>query len=168
MSGSIAFTAGAASRQHSVIVNNIKLPINASEKEAFSVALAKLRRASVTVGSVSTAIYKRSIDARHKDDIKFVYSVLVSGEISGITEQRLIAADAKEDKREMPNVTYGNDVLSARPVVVGSGPCGLFCALLLAEHGYMPILIERGGSVSERIKEIDSFKKNTYTQDRHE
>ena len=58
----------------------------------------------------------------------------------------------------MPSAEFGNEPLSARPVVVGSGPCGLFCALMLAENGYAPIVIERGGSVSERIEEIEKFK----------
>ena len=59
----------------------------------------------------------------------------------------------------MPVPQFGDEALSGRVVVVGSGPCGLFCALMLAENGYAPIVLERGGSVSERIAAIDRFKK---------
>ena len=51
-------------------------------------------------------------------------------------------------------------MLSARPLVVGSGPAGLFAAMLLAERGYRPLLIERGGNVAERVAATDAFKKN--------
>ena len=44
-----------------------------------------------------------------------------------------------------------------RPVVIGSGPAGLFCAYLLAEHGYRPVVYERGASVEERKKDVERF-----------
>ncbi len=143
----------------SLIINNIKLPINASEQEAFSVAMKKLRRASVRVGKADLSIYRRSIDARRKDSISFVYSVRVCGEMSGITDAALAEAGASLDKAESPAISYGTEQMEARPVVVGSGPCGLFCALMLAEHGYAPILLERGGSVAERIATIEQFRR---------
>lgn len=51
----------------------------------------------------------------------------------------------------------GEEPLKNRPVVVGSGPAGLFCALLLAEKGYNPIILERGKKVKERVKDIEKF-----------
>ncbi len=143
----------------SLIVNNIKLPINASFEEAFSVAETRLRKAKINVKFPEFAIYRRSVDARRKDDIKFVYSVYVRGEISDFTEQKLASVGASLDNFELPNPEFGEETLSASPVIVGSGPCGLFCALMLAENGYAPILIERGGSVQERISEIEKFKR---------
>ena len=53
----------------------------------------------------------------------------------------------------------GDESLLARPVIIGSGPCGLFAALLLAENGYAPLLIERGASVKERQKAVLTFKE---------
>ena len=143
-----------------LVVNNIKLPTDASSEEAFSVAESRLKKACIKLKNPTFSIYRRSIDARKKEDIKFVYSVLVHAEFSGASQRALEAAGATEDKTELPRVEYGNEILSDRPVIVGSGPCGLFCALMLAENGYRPIVIERGGSVSERVKEIESFKKS--------
>ena len=142
-----------------LIINNIKLPINASEKEAFSLALKKIRSAGITVSSPACSIYKRSVDARMRDAVKFVYSVAVRGEFSGAESSALSAIGASVEKNERPEIVYGDEVLSARPVIVGSGPCGLFCALLLAENGYSPILIERGGDVKERVAATESFKR---------
>ena len=142
-----------------LVVNNIKLPVNASIEEAFSVARSRLRKAGIAVGSASFKIYKRSIDARRKDDIKFVYSVAVEGFTADVSKSALMLADAAEYIVDTPKVVLGNEQLTARPVIVGAGPCGLFCALLLAENGYQPIVIERGGSVSERVAAIERFKK---------
>ena len=143
-----------------LVVNNIKLPTDASFEEAFSVAESKLHKAMIKFRNPEYSVYRRSIDARKKDDIKFVYSVMVRAEFDGVTQKTLEKAGASEDKSVMPSAEFGNEPLSARPVVVGSGPCGLFCALMLAENGYAPIVIERGGSVSERIEEIEKFKKS--------
>ena len=142
-----------------LVVNNIKLSTDASFQEAFSVAEARLKKASIKVKDPVYSIYRRSIDARKKDDIKFVYSVLVRAELENVTEKTLALAGASEDKSEMPEVKFGSEPLSERPVIIGSGPCGLFCALMLAENGYRPIVLERGGCVAERIKEIEAFKK---------
>ena len=148
-----------SSQNQILLVNNIKMPINASEQEAFCVAEKRLRSAGIKAKNPRLAIFKRSVDARRRDDIKFVYSVSVSAEMLGVTEKSLSDAGAVIEKSEALTVEYGSEQLIERPVVVGSGPCGLFCALLLAENGYAPIIIERGGSVSERIKKIEEFKR---------
>ena len=64
-----------------------------------------------------------------------------------------------DDKKEA-QITYGNKALKNRPVVVGAGPAGLFCALTLARNGYSPILIERGGTVEERTEKVKNFWEN--------
>ena len=65
----------------------------------------------------------------------------------------------KVSKREYYSFDVPVSKLSSRPVVVGSGPCGLFAALLLSESGNAPIVIERGLPVEERAKKVDSFRK---------
>ncbi len=142
-----------------LIVNNIKLPINASFEEAFSVAEERLRSAHIKTKDAVYNVYKRSVDARRRDDIKFVYSISVSAEMGEITEKSLQKAGATIERRELPTISYGDDKMAGRPVIVGSGPCGLFCALMLAENGYAPIVLERGGSVSERVAAIERFKR---------
>lgn len=141
-----------------VIINNIKLPVNASYKEAFSVARSKLAKLGVSTSGVRFSIYRRSVDARHKDAIVFVYSVLA--EVAGtVLEDDLARHGMSLLVRESPKIEIGSTPLSASPVVVGSGPCGLFAALLLAENGYNPILLERGGDVAERQHAVEILKK---------
>lgn len=143
-----------------LIVNNIKLSTDASFEEAFSVAESRLKKAAIRFTNPIYSVYRRSIDARKKDDIKFVYSILVRADFGNVPQQKLEKAGATEDKTTLPIPEFGNEPLTERPVIVGSGPCGLFCALMLAENGYRPIVLERGGNIQERISEIEKFKKS--------
>lgn len=65
------------------------------------------------------------------------------------------ASVVKEKPYVFPN--SGSRKMQQRPVIIGSGPAGLFCTYLLAENGYRPVLFERGASVEERAKEIERF-----------
>ena len=51
----------------------------------------------------------------------------------------------------------GTEPMTSRPVIVGSGPAGLFCALMLARHGFRPIVLERGEAVEQRLKSVQHF-----------
>lgn len=143
-----------------LLVNNIKLPVNASVKEAFSVARRTLRRGGLDSFAEDYVIYRRSVDARRKPNIFYVYTIAVSGDFPDVPLdlQKKIGISIEEQKPfVMPEL--GESVLSAPPVVVGSGPCGLFAGLILAEAGYKPIILERGGSIQERKASVDRFNK---------
>lgn len=142
------------------VVNNVKLPINASFEEAFSVAKARLKKARIDTSSCEFHIARRSVDARRKDDISFVYSVCVSGIKKMPPESVMKANGFSFTQNVSPVPVIGDAPLGGRPVVVGSGPCGLFSALLLAENGYAPILIERGGSIAQRKEAVSRL--NTF------
>lgn len=144
-------------RTSKIIVNSIKLPINASYEEAFSVAVKRLGKIGIKASRENCKIYKRSIDARQKQNISFVYSVLCYVD-SFVNEELLKGAGASLFNEGIVVFDKGSTPLSSPPVIVGSGPCGLFCALMLAEQGYRPVLIERGGSVKERRKCIERLK----------
>ena len=142
----------------SVIVNNIKLPVNASYIEAFSVARSKLLKVGISLSDVKLSVYRRSVDARRKDDIAFVYSILADG-VCGVSDEVLARHGVSRLVCETPKIDIGSFPLDAPPIVVGSGPCGLFAALVLAENGYNPVLLERGGDVAERQRAVEILKK---------
>lgn len=104
-------------------------------------------------------IYKESIDAR-KGKIDFVYTVdaEVKNEDSILKKHLKDVVKIKELK--YVGVEAGSKNLENRPVVIGSGPAGLFAALLLAQKGYNPIMIERGLDVDRRTEDIENFSKN--------
>ena len=104
-------------------------------------------------------ILKRSIDARDKNNILFVYEVGVS--LNKGIEDRLLKRKTN-DILLLEDLSYKYEVtgslkLNDRPVIVGSGPCGLFCAYCLAEAGYNPIILERGEMVEKRVCTVNDF-----------
>ena len=142
------------------IVGNIKLPLNASSQEAFSVARKKLKSLEISDSDIKFNIYKQSIDARDKKDIKLVYSVACEVSDTSISSDKLKLCAITEINRTNPlDFELGTEKMSAPPLIVGSGPAGLFAALVLAEKGYNPILLERGGAVQERKAVVERFYK---------
>ncbi len=132
-----------------LLIGGISLPYTAPASEALRRARRILNGVHLLSRETALSVYRRSVDARRRQDIRFVYTVAATDDFS----PSAVAAHKNKFsvlKAESPRPTYGTLPLSARPVVVGSGPCGLFCALLLAENGYRPILLERGGTVEER------------------
>ena len=123
--------------------------------------LASARRRLKNLGALPSgatlAIYRRSVDARKKNDVRLVYTVAVTAEFSKREEDALLAAGCARLREEVPIVDKGSKPLSAAPIVVGTGPCGLFAALLLAEAGYAPTVIERGGNIAERTAAYRRF-----------
>ena len=107
-------------------------------------------------------IVKESIDARDKGDIKFVYTVDFDVEQRQGTRKIALKPDLKKNLSIAPDMSYkapkpGVLELKHRPVIAGFGPCGIFCALILAQQGYRPIVLERGKCVSERAEDVQNF-----------
>ena len=103
-------------------------------------------------------IIKKSLDARDKDHIhySFIVDVMVNDEDKILKKCRNPkVTKSKKKKYELPE--QGNDILVNRPVVVGSGPAGLFAAYFLALNGYKPILLERGADVDLRSRKVNDF-----------
>ncbi len=114
--------------------DNIKLNITESEDKLLFIARKRLKKSLINL-----KIIKKSLDARDKNNIYWVYSLLCSDE---------------EEAVEKPVERLANPPEVA---VIGSGPAGLFCAVRLVEHGFKPIIIERGERVEARKKSIDNF-----------
>ena len=105
-------------------------------------------------------IRKRSVDGRKKPELYYVYTVdlIVANEehVKKISKGKL--QTVQEKNYHIPE--HGAKKLRKRPVVIGSGPAGLFCAYLLAFEGYEPLVIERGAPVRERQKVVEQFWKD--------
>ncbi len=142
-------------------INQIKLTPDKGKEELVQKATKILRISEKEV--LSLKIRKQSIDARKKPNIMYVYTVDV--EVSN--EQKIMRRQKgnqvtliHETPYDFPN--SGTKKMEHRPVVIGSGPAGLFCAYLLAEHGYRPVVYERGASVEERKKMWNDFGTNRF------
>lgn len=96
-------------------------------------------------------IRRESIDARRKDNISLVYTVDFN------CSKRLDLVEAP--CMEYTPVNQGTEPMLHRPVVVGFGPCGIFAALMLAEQGYRPIVLERGRAMEQRVGDVEHFWK---------
>lgn len=103
-------------------------------------------------------ILKRSIDARKKPDIYYIYNVGVE-----LPEEKQILQKINNKNVMLTNrMKYqfpasGNEEITHHPLIIGAGPAGLFCAMVLAQRGYVPIIAERGMSVDERVREVNAF-----------
>lgn len=140
------------------LVSNISLPFDVEEGEIIASAKKKMKRGGIDPAMLHFRLYKRSVDARKNADIRAVCTVLaVSDREIWADDRRLAEQSIRVSGESEPCVRIGTQPMGARPVVVGMGPCGMFAALLLAENGYRPILIDRGASVADRVEAVDRF-----------
>lgn len=139
-------------------INQIKVPVG-SDKEQIRFKISKM--AGCTIDDVKQLeLLRKSIDARKGHQIMEIYSVSVC--LPAKIEKRLVATknDCEVYKKINAVVSpQGTKVLKHRPVIIGSGPCGLFAAYFLAQNGYCPIILERGKIVSERQMDVELFWK---------
>jgi uncharacterized FAD-dependent dehydrogenase len=135
------------------IVQNIKCGIDTDDRQVLEYAVKKAGIAKSAV--LSWRILKKSIDARNKDDIRFVFSVLLETSNNVRVKNRIDIKPYEESK--VSDIKIGNTRLQDPPVIVGSGPCGLFAGFLLARHGYRPVIIEQGGPVEERVLKVKEY-----------
>ena len=143
-----------------LLIERIRTGIDCSDEEITNKAKQKMKRAGIDPSSLHFRLYKKSIDARNKNDIRFECAVLAEGDIpeSWLTSKQLERIQARVLREEDPTITFGYESMTVPPVVVGMGPAGLFAALLLAQNGYAPIIIDRGGSVAERSADVTRFR----------
>lgn len=142
-----------------IIIKNIKLQLSAGTEDAEAEALRRLNGILAKKDIVKMSLYKRSVDARRRDRICIVCSVMAETLIpaSFFDSMSLRAADASVSEEQPVIPVFGDETLTARPVITGFGPCGMFCAMLLAEYGYRPIVLERGDSATRRAAAVERF-----------
>lgn len=142
-----------------VRISQLRLPLEHTAEDLTKAAAKRLKRRSGDI--LELTIIKKSLDARRKENIEYCYIVDVT-----VKKEQEIKNDSRIKhitKAEQESYHYeitGSETMRYRPVVVGSGPAGLFCAYYLAKCGYRPIVIERGEPVEQRVKTVEKFWKD--------
>ena len=155
-------------------ISNLALPLDAglegrqAEKLVRRAAARALNVAPNDIAEIR--LLKRSVDARKKHDVHFVATLGV--ELTGGAQAESAAIEAAAQRKgaanvkahrpyeplQVPQVGASRQTQDEpRPIVVGTGPAGLFCALYLARAGLRPLVVERGAAVDERMAAVDAF-----------
>ncbi len=134
-------------------LTEIKLPLDHSESALADCILDRLAIEADQL--VRYAIYRRGVDARRRSAIAFIYTldVEVADEpalFKRLANRRHITHTPDMDYRLVATAPPG---LTQRPVVIGTGPCGLFAGLVLAQMGFRPLILERGKAVREHTRD---------------
>ncbi len=143
-----------------LLVSGLRLPLDEGEEALTEAAIRRLRRAGISARPLACRMHKRSIDARRRGggEITFVCTAMVDLALRRLPDAAVLRENGiSVADREPMRIVRGREVLRHRPIVVGMGPAGLFSALLLAEEGLSPILLERGDSVQTRASRVDAF-----------
>ncbi|MBQ3413926.1 MAG: FAD-binding protein [Clostridia bacterium] len=130
-------------------INNIKIYDDLSKNELFNYFIKKFHINKNDI--ISWYISKKSIDARKKDDIHYIYNIDIE-----VTDEKKYSKFTKIEKYKEPIINVKRHS-TVRPVIVGAGPAGLFAAITMVQHGLRPIIIEQGSSVENRQKEVNDF-----------
>lgn len=132
-------------------ITEIALPLDGQEQELRALAAKRLHVEPERVCALS--LVKKSVDARKKNDVRFICTVEceVSGPKPRVKDPRVKACEPVV--YQLPEFRP----LQSRPVIAGAGPAGLFAALILAQAGQRPILIERGSDVDARTQQVERF-----------
>ena len=142
-------------------ITQLKLSINHTPEELSQKIRKELRLKNE---GFTYEIVKQSLDCRHKEDKKFVYTVDVSLQDKN-QESKIFRRVHNNNimltqKKEYTFPSPGEEELKYPPVIVGSGPAGIFCAWYLAKAGYRPLVLERGEEAHVRQKTVENFWKN--------
>lgn len=138
-------------------ISQLKLPVTHTEEQLKEKLARELR---IPVGQIRHyEIRKRSVDAR-KEEIKYVYQI----DVETAQEKKILGRNRHSNITAVQKNEYhfpqpGTLALKERPVVIGSGPAGLFCGFMLAKHDYRPLILERGDEADIRKQKVDHFWK---------
>jgi uncharacterized FAD-dependent dehydrogenase len=148
-------------------LTDLRLPLEHTPEQLTAAVLHRLRLAPADLRRLH--IHKRSHDARKRDALQFVYSLDLE-----LADEAAVFTRFRDDPhvRSTPDMDYKFVVAQApaslplRPVVVGFGPAGIFAALILAQMGFRPLVLERGKEVRERTRDTwDLWRKHTLHPD---
>jgi len=134
-------------------LTELKLPLEHSDAELKAAILKRLGMATDEL--IKYTVFRRGVDARKSAAIVFTYTLDIE-----VKNEKALLARLKGDRNVVPSPDTSYHFVSKspppnapRPVVIGTGPCGLFAGLILAQMGFCPIILERGKAVRERTKD---------------
>ena len=137
-----------------IIVTGISTQLDDAQSAITANAALKLGVKPADIAKIS--VKRQSVDARRQTP-RLVMTALV--ELHDAKKQQALEQQlGRAERYTEPHIAYGSRP-SERPVVIGAGPCGLFAALTLAEHGYKPLLLERGQDMPNRERDVAQLKK---------
>ena len=160
-------------------INQVKIPVEEltlgkilpmeeknyfQEKEYAALKKRITRLLSVAYTAVGDIrILKKSLDARKKPQLFYVYSICCTLK-DNVLEERVLKKNRTSDVVRYNDKPYtfevsGTQKLKQRPVIIGMGPAGLFCGYILSKAGFCPVIYERGKKVEERTKDVENFWK---------
>ena len=139
-------------------ISQMKLPI-AHSPEDLERKIAKLLKTAPE--DFTWEISRQSVDARHKNDKQFVYTI----DVKSSEEKKILRKVNNKNIMLTDQLNYrfpdnGSTTMHSRPVIIGTGPAGLFCGWYLARAGFSPLLLERGENASVRTNTVRSFWKS--------
>lgn len=139
-----------------ILLSNVNLPLDTDFSNLADVAA---KRFDTDINNIKSArLYRRSVDARRKNNLHFCCSILIelySGERNAVKHVKTAEIYVKNEYVWPVAVNKPQQ----RPVIVGFGPAGMFAALTLAKAGLAPIVFERGRDVDSRVADVNEFMK---------
>lgn len=135
-------------------IREVKIPISLDNNEYILKKVSKLLNTKKEE-IIEYKILKKSIDARNKNNIMFIYELALN--LKNENKIHLTKNISKYIENEYKFIK--NKELNCRPIIVGSGPAGLFCAYMLALTGCNPIILERGEKIEDRVNTVEKFFK---------
>ena len=134
-------------------ISNIKINYKLDQDISIKNKLKKIFKQEINEYKIN----KRSIDARDKSNIMFVYTL----DINVSNEDKFISDSIRKvEDEEYKFEVSGTKEINNRPIVIGFGPAGIFLSYMLVKYGYKPLILERGKSIDERVEDVESFFEN--------
>lgn len=138
-------------------INQLKLPVNHTEADLKKKAARMMRIPEEKILSLTPI--RQSLDARKKNELLYIYSLnaAVSGKESAVIKNAKNVNVLFDEDKAYRFPEHGEEPLKERPVIIGFGPAGMFCGLMLARAGFAPLILERGEDVDSRAKRVNGF-----------